>query len=293
MLWLIFAILSALLFTFSNIIDKLVLEKWIKHPIVSSLLFAVFEVLAGVIVYLFHGFKDLSTLDLSLALFSGFLTFLSTIIYFKAASLEEISNVVPFFYLTPIYIMIFGYFFLSEKFSIMQYAGIILLVVGAVIISSSEGMKFRLKKQYLLLILGSVLIAISSVITKNLLDKADFWTIFGYSRIGMVFLLIPLIFFNYKKLKEESKTNRFKIVFVLFSESFTVIALILIFFAYTLSYVTFVNAIISLQALFLFLITYLLSRFFPKILKEDISKKTLIKKSVAIILMVIGSILLL
>lgn len=293
MLWVILSLLSALLFTFSNILDKLVLDKWIKHAIVSALFFAIFEILAGIIVYLIHGFSPLSNMDITLGLFCGFISFLATVLYFEAAKLEEISNVVPFFYLTPVYIMIFGYLFLSEKLLLRNYFGILLLVCGAFILSMKEGLGFKLKKQYILLVIGSILIAINSVITKHLLDNSDFWTVFGYTRLGMVFLLIPLLFFNYEKIIYEFKSNKFKISFIFLSEIFTVLAIILIFFAYTDNYVTLVNSLLSLQALFLFMITYFLTRFFPRILKEEISKRILIKKIFAISLMVIGSILLL
>jgi hypothetical protein len=55
-----------------------------------------------------------------------------------------------------------------------------------------------------------------------------------------------------------------------------------------IAFLPIVNSLRGVQYAILFLLTLLLSFFFPKILKEDISKKIIIQKSISIILIVIG-----
>jgi len=61
--------------------------------------------------------------------------------------------------------------------------------------------------------------------------------------------------------------------------------------ATSISYVTLVNALSSVQPFFVLLFTVLLSIFFPHIIKEEINKSIMFLKVLAIILMFIGVIL--
>ena len=67
--------------------------------------------------------------------------------------------------------------------------------------------------------------------------------------------------------------------------------LALITVATAVGFATLVTALSDVQSLFVLLFTVVLSLFFPKILKEELSGKIVLQKLVAIILMFVGVIL--
>ncbi len=292
MLWVLFSIAAALIWAVTNIIDKYVLVKWVKNPIVPAIILGIVGVLTTIIIYLLQGFQPLSSLNIALALFSGIPLMLITVFYFKAAKIEEISRVVPLFYLAPLFILILGAIFLGEVFKPLQYLGIFLLIIGAITISTKNFKKIRITKASLLMTLAALMISIWAIITKHLLNYADFWTIFSYTRIGTIFILIPMLCFSYPDLVSTTKKHGRKAISIIFlNQSLVIIGSILITVATAIGYVTLVNALVSVQAFFVLLFTIILGISYPKILKEDIKKSIIITKLIAIVLMFTGVLL--
>jgi len=76
------------------------------------------------------------------------------------------------------------------------------------------------------------------------------------------------------------------------SESVSVVGNFLTNFAFLLAPVAMVYLVESFQPVVLLFLTILGTKFFPKIISENISRKVLIPKTLAIILMTIGSVFL-
>ena len=62
-------------------------------------------------------------------------------------------------------------------------------------------------------------------------------------------------------------------------------------YAMSIGPVTLVQSLISTEPLIVFILSIIISVFFPKILKEEIDRKTLLLKAVAIAAVVIGAVL--
>lgn len=290
MSWILFSILAALTWAIVNTIDKYVFTKWIRKPIVPVMILGVIGLIASIIVYFIHSFSELSYINILLAFVSGFFYILMILFYFKAVKIEEISRVVPLFYLTPLFLLILASIFLGEFFAPIKYLGIILLIVGAILISTQRITKISFGKAFWLMILSSLSLAINYVITKYLLDFADFWTIFSWTRIGIIVALIPVYFVCFPDLLSTVKEHGIKVIGVIsISQSLSVIGVLFITIAASVGYITLVNALSSVQPLFVLLFAVLLSIFYPRILKEEIGKSTLLLKFIAIILMFIGA----
>jgi len=126
--WAVFALLAALFWAMSNIIDKYVLTKLVKHPVVPLMILGIVGFVLSVLIYFFIGFSELSVILMLLGLFNGALYIVAVFFYYKATQIEEISRLAPLLFTTPIFVMIFGFLFLGELFTTMQYAGVMLLV---------------------------------------------------------------------------------------------------------------------------------------------------------------------
>jgi len=286
--WVFFAVLATVIWAVVNIIDKHALVKWVKKPIIPTIICGVLGLLASIIVYFVKGFEELSYFNVFLAIIAGIFYILMALFYFRAVKIEEISRIIPLFYLEPIFVLVFALIFLGEVFSFVKYLGIFLLVFGAVLISSRHPFRIKLKKSFWLMILSALAIAVNSVIIKYLLNFADFWTVFSYVRIGTFISVIPLIYFYFKDL---ISVNRLGLGLMTFAETLNLFGVLSITIAMSIGFVTLVKALASVQPFFVFLFALILSVFYPKILKEEIKKKTVLHKFIATILIVIGAIL--
>lgn len=288
MSWILFSILAVIVWAVVNIIDKYILEKLIKKPIIPVIFVGVVGLVGSIIVYFTRDFSELSYTNIGLAILAGIFYILMAVFYFKAVKLEEISCVVPLFHLTPIFVLILALIFLGEIFTPIKYLGIFLLIMGAVLISSKGSLKINFGRAFWFMIFSSFALAINQIITKYLLNFADFWTIFSYVRIGAFIAVIPLFYINYKDILFLTKKP---LGFVVLSESLNLIAVLFFTIAISVGFVTLVNALTSTTSFFVLIFTVMLSIFYPKILKEEISKKTVLMKLVAIVMMFIGVVL--
>src|SRR3989304_213517 len=284
-LWAVLSILAAFLWAITNAVDKFVYSKWIKHQHVfaPALILAPISLITAFIIYFTQGFAQLSFIHLLLALFSGAVFAVLIILYIKAVQIEEVSRVIPLFYLAPAFTAIMAALFLSEVFAAIDYIGIALLMLGAILISTRSLKQISLGKAFWLMFLAALFWAISLVVTKYLLNFTDYWTIFAYARIGTFLSISPLFFFYFKDLVATLKEHGAKVVTVIgLSESLSLSATLSITIASAVGFVTLVNALAAVQPFFILAIAAALSIFYPKILKEDVDKKTIALKLIAI-----------
>jgi len=293
MLWVFFSILAAFIWAVVNMIDKYILTRWVRNPIVPVLILGIVGLIASIFIYLFRGFSNLSYFNIFLSFVAGILYILMCIFYFKAVKIEEISRVVPLFYLTPLFVLVLAAIFLGEIFTPIKYAGIFLLIIGAILISSKNLTKVSLGKAFWFMMLSSLVLSLHYIITKHLLNFADFWTVFSYTRIGTIFVLIPIFYFNFSDLVSTVKEHGKKVVAVIsLNESLNLVGVLLITIAAAIGYITLVNTLSnSIQPLFVLFSAVILSIFYPRILKEEIGKSTILQKLIAIALMFTGAVL--
>lgn len=291
-MWVIFSILAALCWTIVNIVDKYVLTKWVKQPFVVIIIFEFIGLLASIIVYFFRGLSPLSNFNIFLAILAGIFYLLMAIFYVKAVKIEEISRIVPLFYLSPLFILLFAGVFLGEIFTPLKYLGIFLLVIGALLISFKNLSKISFSKSFWLMILSTFSLSLNQLLTKYLLNFTDYWTIFSWERIGAAIGLIPLVYIYLPDLIDTVKEHGKRVVMAIsVNETLNLFGVLFITIAVSVGYVTLANALSSIQPFFVLLFALILSRFYPSILKEEISKSTVFLKSIAVILMFVGAIL--
>lgn len=293
MLWFVYSLLAALFWATASMLDKYVLSKWVKKPIVSTMIFGIIGLLASIMIYFVKGYSQMSSLNIFLSFIGGLAYVLATILYFEAVKIEEISRISALAYFSQLFITIFAAVFLKEIFTSTIYAGVLLLLAGAILISSKDITKIRPGKAFWLMILSSAMIAVVAVLTKYLLNYADFWTIFSYTRgIGTFIALIPVFYLKYPELIELVREHGKKAVGAIsISGVFTMLGSFVITIAASTGPVTLVNAISMTRPFFVLAFATLLSIYYPKILSEELGKSTILLKVAATILMFIGAIL--
>jgi len=193
----------------------------------------------------------------------------------------------------PIIILILTWIFLGTVVTGANLLAFIMLLLASIVISM-EG-KFKITGNYLiLLVFSSLMFSLDYIFSKLVFFNMSFLQGIVWMRIFS--FLFVLIFLFDKSLRIQifsKKTTLNKKTGLLFlsTQSAGGIAGLLQSFAISLapvSYLAIVNSLRGVQYVFLFIITLFFSFFFPKILKEDISKKVILQKTIAIILIVIG-----
>lgn len=291
MSWVVFSLLAALSWAVVDTVDKHVLTKWTRHPVVPLIILSIMGIAAGIGIYLFRGFAYLSFFDILLAFLAGILYMIALLFYFQAVQLEEISRVVPLFNLTHFFVLVLAAVFLNEIFTPLKYAGIFMLLIGAVIISLKK-FELSLGKPFWLMVLCALCLALNLIISKHLLNLADFWTVFSYSRIGTVLILAPLLYFYYPYIKEISrKHGKLVLGYITLNESLSLVGVFFITVAASVGYITLVQALSAVQPFFVLVFTILLSLFFPAFLKEKVKASIVALKIAATIMMFAGAVL--
>lgn len=94
-MWAIFSILAAICWAIVNIVDKYILTKWVRRPIIPVIILGVVGLIASVIVYFIYGFSYLSYFNILLALVAGIFYILMSIFYLKAVKVDDIICIYP------------------------------------------------------------------------------------------------------------------------------------------------------------------------------------------------------
>ena len=289
MSWIFFSILASLIWAGVNIVDKYVMSKLVDKPIIPMIILGIIGLPVSAAVYLFHGFASLSWFNIFLALVAALFYIFMCLFYFKAIQHEEISRIVPLFYLNSFFVIFLASTFLGEIFEPFKYVGVVLLVAGAILISMKKSLDLHFNPPFYFMLLASFCSAVAQVITKYLLNYADYWTIFAYLRIWTFIALIPIYFLYFPDLIQAVKKGGKKVIFVIsLNELISLGALVLTTIATSIGYITLVNALSAIQPFFVLALSVIISIFFPAILAEELDKATISRKVVAIAMMFAG-----
>jgi len=146
------------------------------------------------------------------------------------------------------------------------------------------------------MILVSFIVAIMSIIFKYVTIEGNFWvsSFWEYAGLGIAGILIFIFIPKYRRDFINMNKNGGEKIFTLniTSELFSVAGNLLTNFALLLAPIVMVFLVDSFQPVILLFLTILGTKFFPKIISENMHHKVLIPKTLAIIIIVAGSIFL-
>lgn len=287
----LFSILAGFVWSWINVIDKVVVSKYIRNPIFIIFILNVVSLVTGVIILLINR-QSMAGWAWLWIIFSGLLFTLGDLFYFYALRIEEPSRVVPLFALGTIFTVVISALFLGEVFNVLKYFGITIIILGSIIINSRKNIFSAFKSKVLgLMIISGLGYSASAVINKYLLINYSFWTVFGYQRllVGLVSFFIVLIYF--KEIKRMFLELRKYMFLMSFGEVLNTGAALVFIIATVHWYVSLVSTVASVQYLFLFIWALTISRFKPSLFSEETNRQVIFQKIAAIIL-IIGGVLL-
>ncbi len=299
--WFFIALIAPALWSITNHIDKYLVNKYVKNGGIGALM--IFSSLIGFFTLPFILIFSPNVLHVGipvaiLIIANGWIYLLATLFYLYALNRGEVSMVVPLFQMVPVFSYFLGFVFLRETLLTQQIAGGCLIVFGAIFMSlelrAGEKIKFK-KNLFWLMALSSFLYAINILLFKYFAFKNDFWTTSFWEYVGFFTFAVFLFFIKSYRKQFSYLINNNKLAVVGlngFNEVINLLGKISFNFASLLAPITLVSLVNGFQPLFVFVGGVALTLFFPKISQENIAKRHLFHKMIAISIILIGAYLL-
>lgn len=300
--WFFIALAAPFLWAFVNISDQYLVAKYSVNRrgsgglVLFSSLIGIF--VAGIILIFVKDVFDVPLLDKFLLILTGGISIVWIIFYLFALEIESVSTVVSWFLSVPIFGYILGYIFLGETLSVKQLLGSFIILLGVFLVSidfREQKKKFKWESAFYMLI-ACLLISIIGVVFKYVTVENNFWISSFWEYAGLGFFGILLFLFVPKYRNEfmiMNKNGGLKIITLnTVSETLTIIGNLLTNYAVLLAPVAMVYLVGSFQPAILLFLTLFSTKFFPHIVKEDMSKRVLIPKIISVLIITAGSILL-
>ncbi len=297
MSWIALAFLGPVLWAASTHIDKYLVERFFKESGVGALL--IFTSLVGLIGLPFiAAFVDvfaIGAVGIAVTSLSGLLYLTAMYFYLRALQQEEASVIAPLFQTSTLFTYVFAYVVLHETLTGLRLVGGILVMASAAVASYEPGGRRRFKLGIVAMILAcTATLAASSVLFKyfavnDAFWAVTFWNFAGEAVFGAAMLLAPRVrrdFFG--------MFARHPGAVIAINGANELINLgggLAARYASLLGPVSLVQAIGGTTSFFVFGFGVLLSLFFPRLGREDLSRRSLIQKGAAVVLIVAGVIL--
>src|SRR6185312_7743625 len=295
-MWLLLAFSGPVCWAVSTHIDKYLVDRYFRDSDTAVLMLftAVTSVaLLPLIAWIEPAIFKPAPSAILVMVASGILYMGAMLFYLRAIQSEEASVVAPLFQASTLFTFLLGYLFLHEKLGSLQLLGGALVVSGALGLSfQGDSRKRGFNARLILLMLGATFVlALSTVLFKFFAIQDNFWTTTFWTFVGeSVFGFALLLKADYRRqFGELFRRNPGAMAGVnAANELINLGAGLAVRYATLLAPVALVSAISSTTTFFVFAFGILLTRFFPKMGREDLSPGNLIKKGLGALLIALG-----
>jgi drug/metabolite transporter (DMT)-like permease len=130
-IWYLLTLFGAILYACAILTDKINFKNYVKDPLALVPVTAIVYMILILAASPLFGGVAMPDAVLITAFFTGILNLIGFGLYFKAIYVEESTSVSAILRLIPVFVLAFGFLFLGETFSVPQYLGVVLLVIGA------------------------------------------------------------------------------------------------------------------------------------------------------------------
>ncbi len=301
--WFMLALVGPLLYSMTNHIDRILLQKYFREGGVGTLII-VSAFLSILAVPLFY-WADPAVMDVegkSMVILCA-LAVLDVILlwsYLIAMKDDEPSVVIVFYQLVPVLGLMFGYFILGEKISTMQGIAMGIVLFGTSIVSFEIDSENNIKPRWKTVLFMSIacvcwaveLVIFKAVALEENVVRSLFWKHVALAVVGvLIFAMVP----KYRKsfiIAIFTNTRAILSLNVL-NEVLYMVGSMAVAFAAMRAPVGLVLLTETYQSIFVFAIAIVLTKYFPKLSKENIEAKHLWQKFFAICVTGLGTYVLL
>ena len=290
--WIYFVLIAQGIWSITSLIDKVVISKgYIKSPFVYIVLNGLMNIFL-IFLLPFVGFEPLKLADLLIVLLSGIMFSASVTIYYKAVQYDEISRVVMLYQIIPVFVLILSFLFLGEVLTKNHFIGFLFLLGAGVIVSYKKvENSFKLSKAFYYMLISAFMSAIAFVAAKHIFSVTNFWSAFLWLRLSGLTALFVLFAPSIRNQFIETFKNMKNKIKALLGFKMIIDFSAFIFSGYAIlnGTASLVSALSSSAApLFVIIAVLFTSIYLPKLIKEELNKKAILTKILAIILILVG-----
>lgn len=296
MIWILLALLGPLLWASSNIFDKYALDK-VSRGNYDFLFFGTMgSFLVVVLTLIVFGLEQISHI-VFIPIMAGFFLQYSYLFYSYALQKEDASYIVPLYITYSVVVLILSPLF-GEVITKLQLISFFIVFLGALVLSLKK-LSFELfnyRKGALLMIPAIILISFYVLFINQSLKELSFidtfiYDLIGFSLAGISLMLIP-------KWRKEIITglktaSMKKYSLFLINDTLDMSGHIVYKYALLLAPSASLVAVLGgIQPFYVLVLGAIFTIFFPKIIKEDISRDEIIQKVIGVTIIVLGIIVL-
>ncbi len=308
-MWLLVALIGNALLAIVGVMDKYILSKSVVKPIIfvfySSIIVLPFFLLLP------FGIKMPAVqTDYLIFAVSGFCFVLGLWTMYIGIQKSEISHIGPLIgAAAPFFILFFSRIFLGENLTPYHLLAATILIIGSLVISfdqsaqqlASKGPLRGWRRGLEWGVVAGLFFAVSHVAAKYAYDAYGFYNGFVLTKLpigifGLALIINPSIRAIFSKKEQtitEKAASKKRLVLIAVDLAFGVMGSVLLQYAMAIGSVSLVNALAGVQYAILIVVVALMSKFFPKIIKESFTKKEIIQKAIAVFIISVGLFLLL
>ena len=295
MIWVLYALGSAVMFAFVSTLDKVLLQRYIPSSRVFIILVGFVQVLLALCVLPLASWTGYGVDDAAIAIVSGLVTGAYLILLFWAISIQDVSRVVPVASTYPIFIAILAQLFLGEDLGVLAWTGICVTVAGVGLMSfgptaRASDMGKGQTMVFALLVTASLMFGLSQILSKVVADDMDVWTLLMWRMLGAAAVCIALLV-KVEVVPDIMRTlrNPSAVGLLLLTEG----ALVLVAMVFTLEAiyngpVSLASTVMATRPLFVFVLGVALSMGASNVLNEPLEGRILATKLLAIAMMIAG-----
>ncbi len=247
------------------------------------------------------GFTGLWFQDLSFAwpvivggIIIGLFYIVGIYFYYRGLSNEEVSRTTPVFTAIPVFTSIYSILVFAEKINFLNTIGIALIICGITLISYKKAKsKHRawLSKGIVFTLVGALAFATKNIITKHIAIAGFGQNLLIWVALGCFLGGLILFIQHHPHLRSKMKRQGFRHFFI--SGFFGVGSALTFTQAVTVGPVSLIGFLERISLPLVFIISLLLNHYQPKILNEHNTPAIIWQKSLAMIIILGGSFLLL
>lgn len=188
--WLVLSLAAAALWGGASVVDKVILEKHIPSPVLCAFFMGAYGLVSALVVGLTRPLHLDSLGAISLACLSGILYLAYILLYFTALGHGDTAVVVALGQVTPLFAACWDFLILGQLFGPLTYAGVIAVVLGAVLISLERRQEVtrsspRFNRALQLMIMACFVRSLSDLSLKYALNELSGWNGFFWPRLGI------------------------------------------------------------------------------------------------------------
>ena len=294
MAWFWIALLSASMLGLVGILDKALVFHFATSRLTLPLLIGIAQAAIGTALVLVLPWTSAGVGPAGWAMLSGVLWGASVLLVFSVLFEREVSRTMAVFQTYPVFVAPMAVMFLGEDLALYQWAAILAVVSGAVMISirrDAEHGGLVLDRSLYVLAGASLLAATASIASKVAVDSVDVMQAHGLRVLGMAALLL-LVSLRPAPLREIwGFAKRMSPALAIFGLNEFVVAntgMLVSLWAVSLGPVSFVTAVTATSSLFLLAYGFLAALLFRGALGEQMSTASVAIKVLSMALIVAG-----